>query len=311
VLVVHDDHPEYVSTSIGGTLPAAEVRSVQHHRAHIASVIAERQAWSQRMIGVSLDGTGYGDDGTIWGGELFVGTLEAGFERVAHLRRASLIGGDRAARHPVQAAAGFLAQVDGLPDLSLEPFSFPEHYHRSLLALTKGLRVIPTTSVGRLFDAAAALLGFTRETTFEGQAAMWSEYLAAGADGVEPYPFPFTDGELDFRPLLHAVAADRRRGREPAEVARAFHLGMAHGLSDAVITLCEQHDIDTVVCSGGVFQNELLCAAVKSRLVAERLQVWTNAHVPCNDGGISLGQAALASFDRLDRRCSSEPRIGS
>ena len=98
-------------------LPAAERRWVQHHRAHIASVLAERHAWDRRVIGVSLDGTGYGDDGTIWGGELFLGSLAAGFDRVAHLRRAALVGGDEAARHPVQAAAGFLAQVEGLPDL--------------------------------------------------------------------------------------------------------------------------------------------------------------------------------------------------
>jgi hydrogenase maturation protein HypF len=152
--------------------------------------------------------------------------------------------------------------------------------------------------MGRLFDAAAALLGFTRETTFEGQAAMWAENLATGARTVDPYRFPFENGELDFRPLLHDIAIDRRRGRDPAEVAHAFHLGVAQGLCEAAIALCEEHQADTIVCSGGVFQNELLCAAVKSRLSMARLQVWTNQHVPCNDGGISLGQAALASFDR-------------
>jgi hydrogenase maturation protein HypF len=285
---------------IGRSLQAPQHRSVQHHRAHVASVLAEHQAWNRRVIGVSLDGAGYGDDGTIWGGELFAGSLETGFDRVAHLRPAALIGGDQAARHPVQAAAGFLAQVEGLPDLTLDPFYLPERYRQSLSVLAKGLRVFPTTSMGRLFDAAAALLGFTREMTFEGQAAMWVEHLASSARDVEPYAF-----------LLHAVAIDRRRRREPAEIARAFHLGVALGLCESVMTLCEQHGTDTVVCSGGVFQNELLCASVKSRLSAARLQVWTNHKVPCNDGGISFGQAALASFDRSARGREPEPRIGS
>src|SRR5580704_14476353 len=229
-LVVHDAHPEYVSATMAEALPAAERRSVQHHRAHIASVLAERHAWDRRVIGVSLDGTGYGDDGTIWGGELFLGSLAAGFDRVAHLRRAALIGGDQAARHPVQAAAGFLAQVEGLPDLMSEPFCFSERYRQCQSLLEKDLRVFPTTSMGRLFDAAAALLGFTRETTFEGQAAMWAENLATGARTVDPYRFPFENGELDFRPLLHDIPIDRRCGRDPAEVAHAFHLGVAQGL---------------------------------------------------------------------------------
>ncbi len=311
VLVVHDGHPEYVSTAVAHELPALEAHAIQHHRAHIASVLAEHQDWSRRVIGVSLDGTGYGDDGTIWGGELFAGCVESGFERVAHLRPASLIGGDQAARHPVQAAAGFLAQVEDLPDLMSGPFCFPERYRQSLSLLAKGVRVFPTTSMGRLFDAAAALLGFTRETTFEGQAAMWLENLAAGAGGVEPYAFPFANGELDFRPLLHAVAIDRQRGREPADIARAFHAGVAQGLCESILALCEQHAIDTVACSGGVFQNELLCAAVNSRLTVPHLQVWTNHRVPCNDGGISLGQAALASFAPVERGRGPERRIGS
>jgi hydrogenase maturation protein HypF len=284
---------------------------IQHHRAHIASVLAERQAWSKRVIGVSLDGTGFGDDGAIWGGELFAGSLDTQLERLAHLRQAALVGGDRAARYPVQAAAGFLTQVEGLPDLSSDPFCFSHRYRQAQLLLGKGVRVLPTTSMGRLFDAAAALLGFTRDATFEGQAAMWAEHLAAKACGVEPYAFPFENGELDFRPLLLAVAIDRWHGRDPAEIASAFHLGVAEGVCQAVVSLCEEHETDTVVCSGGVFQNNVLSVAVKARLSAAHLQVWTNAHVPCNDGGISLGQAALASFDRRERGVASDVRTES
>jgi len=296
VIVAHDAHPEYVSTTIGQSLEAAGTLAIQHHRAHIASVLAERQAWDRRVVGVSLDGTGYGDDGTIWGGELFAGSLAGGLDRVAHLRPATLVGGDQAARHPVQAAAGYLAQVDDLPDLMSEPFAFGERYRQCQLLLAKGVRLTETTSMGRLFDAAAALLGFTRHATFEGQAAMWLENLAAGAGDIAPYPFPFVRGELDFRPLLHSVAVDRQRGRELDEIARAFHLGVAAGIGNAILRVSARTRSDIVVCSGGVFQNELLCSELESCMAEAGLVVWTNHHVSCNDGGISLGQAALAAF---------------
>ncbi len=117
-LLVHDAHPEYRSTLHALRLPAREKLAVQHHRAHVASVLAERGEWEKRVLGISFDGTGYGDDGSIWGGEIFEGSLSSGFERIAHLRPAALPGGDAAAHFPVQAAAGFLAQIDGLPDLS-------------------------------------------------------------------------------------------------------------------------------------------------------------------------------------------------
>jgi hydrogenase maturation protein HypF len=285
VLVAHDAHPEYVSTSL-----APPGRPIQHHRAHIASVLAERQAWEQRVVGVSFDGTGYGDDGAIWGGEFFVGSVAQGFTRVAHLRAGALAGGDAAARHPVQAAAGFLSQLEPIPDLGFTP-----RFSRALELIAKGVRTLPTTSIGRLFDTVAAVLGFTREITFEGQAAMWVEHLAKRA-GAEPYPFPFAAGELDFRPLLAAVVEDRLRGRSAAEIARAFHRGLAAGLCRAAAAVADAHSLDTMVLSGGVFQNRLLLEEIAA---VTKLRVWTNAAVPPNDGGISLGQAALAAFEEL------------
>src|SRR4029077_10634761 len=128
LLVAHDAHPQYVSTTHAMGLRACDKRPVQHHRAHIASVLAERGAWDKRVVGVSFDGTGYGDDGTIWGGEIFFGSVREGFQRVSHLRAAALPGGDAAASYPIQAAAGFLAQLDDLPDLAAPPFSFPTRY---------------------------------------------------------------------------------------------------------------------------------------------------------------------------------------
>lgn len=296
LLVVHDSHPQYRSTTFATAMPSAEMRAIQHHRAHIASVLAERGAWEKRILGISFDGTGYGDDATIWGGEMFVGSVCQGFERVAHLRPAMLAGGDSAARHPVQAAAGFLAQLDGLPDVTSAPFGFPERYRNAAALLHKGVRTFATTSVGRLFDTAAALLGFTREISFEGQAAMWLEQLARHAALGDPYPFPFVHSELDFRPLLERIARDRFLGHDVGRIARAFQQGVAQGLADAASQLCEIHGVDTIVLSGGVFQNELLLEDLRSAWSVTPLQVWTNQLVPPNDGGISLGQAALACF---------------
>ncbi|MGH9397036.1 MAG: carbamoyltransferase HypF [Terriglobia bacterium] len=300
--VVHDGHPEYASTTYALELPAREQHAVQHHRAHVASVLAERGEWEKRVLGVSFDGTGYGDDGTIWGGEFFVGSVVQGFERVAHLRQAALPGGDAAAQHPVQAAAGFLAQVIEraelveLADITAPPFGFPARYAQAAQLLRSGVRTFSTTSMGRLFDSAAALLGFTREITFEGHAAMWLEHLAHDQPFAVPYPFPLIGEELDFRPLLQALVQDRSHGRDRGEIARAFQRGIAQGLYDAVKTLCRVHNLDTIVISGGVFQNGLLLEDLKSLIANEPLQVWTNHSVPPNDGGISLGQAALAAF---------------
>jgi hydrogenase maturation protein HypF len=296
LLVVHDCHPQYVSTAYASEMKVSQRLAIQHHLAHVASVLAERGAWDQDVVGVSFDGTGYGDDGSIWGGEIFVGSIRRGFKRSAHLRPALLPGGDAAAQYPVQAAAGFLAPIGDLPELSAAPFHFPKRYHRAREILRKGIRSFTTTSMGRLFDTAAALLGFTREITFEGQAAMWLEHLARRTREAEPYPFPFTGKELDFVPLLCSLIDDRLRGRDSSEIARAVQSGFAQGLADAVMSVCRTQGLDTVILSGGVFQNELLVQDLKTMLHNQPLKLWTNHAVPPNDGGISLGQAALATF---------------
>jgi hydrogenase maturation protein HypF len=296
LLVAYDAHPQYRSSSHAASLGAAELRPIQHHRAHVASVLAERGAWSRPVLGISLDGTGFGDDGTIWGGELFAGSVTEGMERVGHLRPAALAGGDAAARHPVQAAAGFLAQLDDLPDLTAAPFGFPARWEESRRLLESGTRVFPTTSAGRLFDAAAALLGFARPVTFEGQAAIWLEQLARTAPEVEPYPLPVESGVLDWRPLLGAVVADRRRGRDAPAIARAFHSAVAHGLRDAAVALGRRHRLEVVAASGGVFQNALLVGELNGLLEEASMTLWINHAVPPNDGGISLGQAALGAL---------------
>jgi len=312
VCVVRDIHPQYRSSTHASLLGARRVLAVQHHRAHLASVLGEREAWEERVLGVALDGTGYGDDGTIWGGELFVGSLHTGFQRVGHLRPAALVGGDAAARFPEQAAVGFLKQLAGYPDVrdrnvapadfTRAPFHLGDRYRKACHIVESGTRVFATTSMGRLFDCVAALLGFTRAITFEGQAAIWLEQLARRSTASEVYAFPFDGRELDFRPLLRAVIDARLLAHDPCDIARGFHLGLVHGLSSALAVLADAHAVSTVVASGGVMQNELVRQELDARLAARSLTLWTNRAVPANDGGLSFGQAVLAAFDHSTRR---------
>lgn len=294
--VVHDAHPEYVSTRHASGMGAAHVIAVQHHRAHVASVLAERGVFDRPVLGVAFDGTGYGDDGSIWGGECFVGSVHQGFTRVAHLQPATLPGGDASARYPVQAAAGWLGDMADLPDLTAPPFCFPDRYRQADAVRRSGVRTFATTSAGRLFDTAAALLGFTREVSFEGQAAMWLEHLARGADdGAGPeLPMTFDGTIIDPRPGLRALVEARRDGTAAAPLARAFHRALAQVTAAAIRRLAGEAGVTTVVLSGGVMQNVLLLHDLQHALAASTLQLWVNHSVPPNDGGLSLGQAALA-----------------
>lgn len=286
-LIAHDAHPEYRST---GYAAQFERRcAVQHHRAHVASVLAEREAFDTPVLGFAFDGTGYGEDGTIWGGEIFAGDLRGGLTRVAHLRPALLPGGDAAARFPVQAAAGFLYCQDAVAAFEAPPFNFPPRFRHAVELLRRNVRVFPTTSMGRLFDTVAALLGFVREITFEAQAAMWLEYLARCSPPVPAYEFPYRDGELDYRPLLEQILHDRLRGRDVREIARAFHEAVAAG----IVAAADAFGYERVAVSGGVFQNAVLLSALRDAL-GDRL--WTNRVTPANDGGICLGQAAIAAI---------------
>ncbi|HVS16558.1 MAG TPA: Sua5/YciO/YrdC/YwlC family protein, partial [Thermoanaerobaculia bacterium] len=291
--VAHDLHPAYHSTAAAEELRARARVAVQHHRAHVASVLAERGCFEQRVLGVALDGTGHGDDGAIWGGELFAGSLVEGFVRRGSLHSALLPGGDAAARFPAIAAAGFLAAIDDLPDLRAAPFSLPDRYFDARRLITAGVRTFPTTSTGRLFDTAAALLGFVRPVSFEGQAAIWLEHQARAARATGTLAMPFADARLDWRPALRELIERRARGDHPAELARAFHRGLADGLVAALATLAEETGTRTVALSGGVLQNRLLLELLASAAPDAGLELWTNRLVPANDGGVSLGQAAL------------------
>jgi len=324
VTVVHDFHPEFTSTRLAESLPVRRRLAVQHHEAHIASVMAEHDLLDEPVVGVAFDGTGYGTDGTIWGGEFFVGSVRGGFERQAWLRPVNMPGGDAAARFPAQAAAAFVAELTqgakewgqaprdqsssedlaanarsqspffrtDPPDLARLPDPMPKRFWDALKLIEKNVRCFRSTSMGRLFDAVAALLGFLRESTYEGQAAIWLEHQAGQCPPQPTYSFP----DLDHRPLLQAIVADRIAGRSVCEIASAFHAAVASATVAQVRILAERHRLRTVALSGGVFQNELLFDAVVAGLASDTgLWVLTNEAVPVNDGGICLGQAAMAS----------------
>ncbi|MEM6429769.1 MAG: carbamoyltransferase HypF [Deinococcota bacterium] len=298
-VVAYDAHPSYRSQQAALELPALTHIPIQHHRAHIAAVLAEHQAWDTRVLGIAFDGTGYGDDPAvstaIWGGEFFAGSVRTGFERVSHLHYATLPGGDAAAKYPVQAAAGFLHGLD-VPNLTEPPFNFPKRYLQAQDLVAKNVQCYPTSSAGRLFDTVAALLGFTQEMTFEGQAAMWLETLAQTTSPHDYYPVPLVNGVLDYLPLLDGLIHARQQGKQPANLAASFHHSLAKGMADAALSICDEYELDTIVLSGGVFQNGLLTSLLVEILTAKGKHVWLHTKVPPNDGGISLGQAALAAL---------------
>jgi len=294
VLVAHDLHPDFASTRLAESLGAGRRLAVQHHHAHIASVAAEHGLLSEPMIGLAFDGTGFAPGGAIWGGEVFIGSVRDGYERVAHLREVPMPGGDAAARFPVQAAAAFLYELDALPDLRQPPLAFDERYTIAAQLVAKRVRCATSTSMGRLFDAVAALVGFTREQTFEGQAAIWLECLARRATRVREYTF----AGFDHRPMMQAIVADRFAGIDGDEIAAGFHRAVATAAVQCACALSEQRGLPTIALSGGVFQNALLLETMLAHFAerAPNLRVLWNERVPPNDGGIALGQAALAAM---------------
>lgn len=301
VTVAHDSHPHYASTACALDLPTQRRIAVQHHRAHVASVLVEHKALDTRVVGVAFDGTGYGDDGTIWGGEFFVGSVTSGLGRVASLRPFPLPGGDAAARWPLQAAAGVLHDVGDNLDLTAPPFALTSRFRHARQLVSSGVRTFISTSAGRLFDAVAATLGFLHENEYEGQAAEWLEQLAwQGPHECEPLPFALTERHVDLTEALQLILKKRASGADVAALARAFHETVAASIAAMAARLCEDHGVGTVVLSGGTFQNTLLVQRVRSRL-APGMELWTNSAVPSNDGGISLGQAAFA--------CVAQPQL--
>jgi hydrogenase maturation protein HypF len=296
-VVVHDLHPEYLSTKHAMELDGVRLIGVQHHHAHLAACLAEHGDEGP-AVGAIFDGSGYGDDGTVWGGELLVGGL-ADFERVGLLFPVRLPGGDAAVRQPWRMACAWLTAALGVrPALPLVLRGrVPHTAWRQVADLTATGTASPiTTSAGRLFDAVAALCGIRAEVNYEGQAAV---ELEAAADPAEPraYRLPLA-GEpliLDARPTIRAIARDLARGVPVPSVSARFHNALASATATACGTAAERAGTSTVVLSGGVFQNRLLLARTRASLEADGLRVLVPGALPPNDGGIAYGQLAVAS----------------
>ncbi len=309
-VVVYDLHPEYLATKYAKELSLPQI-GVQHHHAHIVSVMAEHGLY-EPVIGVAFDGTGYGPDGAIWGGEFLVADC-LDFKRVAHCRYLPLPGGAMAIRQPWRLAAWILAELYG-DQVATLPISFvrslPPEWPTVLKAAEKQFNSPLTSSAGRLFDAAAALLGIRGSIHYEGQAAVELE-LAAGSRRGYILPYTVIEGEsrqLDLLPAFAAMTERLQSGESPADLAASFHNTVAAAIIEMVKQINKETALRKVALSGGVFQNLRLLAAVEGQLKAEQLTVYLHRRVPTNDGGISLGQAIIASERYI--RDSSPPTGG-
>jgi hydrogenase maturation protein HypF len=298
-VIGYDAHPGFLISAWARELPEVIKVPVQHHHAHFASCLAEN-GHPGKAAGVILDGTGYGSDGAIWGFEIISGNF-ADFNRKYHQRYIHLPGGEAGIRWPWRMALSYLCSSMGERALTAAAGLFPEVAAWELKAVAREistpLRRLPTSSCGRLFDAVSALLGVCRENTYEGQAAIELSELVAGDTGnndLDPYPYRLEKNEVDFLPVFPALLRDIKKGRDKQLMARRFHDTIVEAVTTAVLSVCQREKTDTVALSGGTWHNVYLLNRVTGTLKEHGLNVLTHRHVPTNDGGLSLGQAAVA-----------------
>jgi hydrogenase maturation protein HypF len=297
-VVAYDLHPEYLSTKYALAIDGISTKiPIQHHHAHIASCMADNEIDGE-VIGVALDGLGFGNDGRFWGGEFFVADFVTA-ERVAHLANVPMPGGTKAIREPWRMAAVYLQRAFGddfvkldLPFVrGLEARGWPTL--RSMIATRTNCP--ETSSMGRLFDAVSSLLGVRSQVNYEGQAAIELEALA-DPDSAQSYEFTISGENLiDASGVIHSAVSDLLSGAPPAVVAAGFHGAVARLISLVAELVREKRKLNRVVLSGGVFQNMLLLRQTVKLLRSTNFEVFSHARVPTNDGGISLGQAAIAN----------------
>ncbi len=290
---VCDMHPRYFSAQYAKK-QFAHVKPVQHHMAHVASVLAEHRL-EEDVIGVSFDGTGYGLDGAVWGGEFFR-WQDSAMERVAHLEYVTLCGGDASAKDAVLSKGCYLHHC-GLP---CEDPAFP----MLQAAIKQQINTYRYSGMGRLFDAVAALLGICRENGYEGECAIQLEQAAAAAQGADPPPALYFGTEtgynnlvLTIKPLLEGILAAQAEGISPGVIALGFHQAVVRAVRQVCGALRRKYGIASVALSGGVFMNRILCEGCLKGLREDGFSVYINEKVPTNDGGIALGQGFLALRD--------------
>ncbi|MYH43067.1 MAG: carbamoyltransferase HypF [Acidimicrobiaceae bacterium] len=299
-LLVHDLHPEYLSTKFAASADLAPRLGVQHHHAHLASCLTDA-GFRGPAIGVMFDGMGWGTDGTLWGGEILVGDA-GGYERFAHLRPVPMPGGTAAIRQPWRMAMAHLHEAFG-PDVPAMPsLAAHEEHISAVLDQCRPGQSILTTSIGRLFDSMAALCGVALAATYEGQAAIRFEQVA-GPD-VRRYPVEISGGTpavIEFSPLVEAVVSDLLTGQPPELIAGAFHRWVSDAAVAASRQARESTGISAVALSGGVFQNRRLTELLVPDLEQAGFEILRHRQVPPNDGGIALGQAAVGRATLANR----------
>jgi len=303
-VVACDLHPGYLSTQYAESLAATRVIEVQHHWAHIASVLAEHEL-AGPVIGLACDGTGYGTDGAIWGCECMIASL-GGFERFGHLSYYPLAGGDRASQEAIRPLVSLLRQAYG-EHFTLAEFTWlleriePDHkkLRLTLEQIDRGINTVNTSSLGRVFDAVAAMIGLGECNHFDAQLPMFLESIAQpGVEDRYEYDLHHRSGEpvqLSLRKTLQGLAGDLRRSEAPAIVSTKFHNTLAEALLAMAKEARESTRLETTALSGGVFCNRYLANRLTLRLKQEGFAVLLNRDVPSNDGGIALGQAAIAA----------------
>jgi hydrogenase maturation protein HypF len=315
-VIVYDLHPEYLSTKYAvAQTKISEKIGVQHHYAHIVSCMADNglepltpEGKPRKVIGVGFDGIGYGEDGSIWGGEFLIADY-FGYTRAGHLRAVAMPGGEAAIREPWRMAGSFLKESfgDSFMNLGIE---FAGRIDRDAWAVIQksidlNINCFQTSSMGRLFDAVSSLIGVRDVIHYEGQAAIELEYVA-GERSEKAYAFDVqkVDGVhvVDWQPLFEQIVRDLRRGETRGTIASKFHNAVAKMIVNVCEILRNEHGLEEAALSGGVFQNTLLLEKTVPLLEKSGFRAYVHHRVPTNDGGISLGQAAFACLNDQPRQ---------
>jgi hydrogenase maturation protein HypF len=310
-VIVCDLHPGYATTAWARRVANGRpVLAVQHHHAHAVSLLAEHQRLDTPIIAVAYDGTGYGLDGTVWGGELLAVSDPAEFTRVGHLTPFALPGGDGAVRQPGRIALDLLnrAGIDWTPDLPPVRAVGEEGLHVLAQQIPRGVGCVPTTSMGRLFDAVASLLGVCQQVSYEGQAAVELEHIARRGRDTR-LDFAVDGGVMDPAPLIIGIVDGLRAGAELADLAAGFHQAVIRATATAVRHCADAAGISVIGLTGGVFANRILLQGLRESLTNTGYEVLSHRIVPCNDGGLALGQATIAAARRATR--AAEERNGT
>ena len=285
-VIAHDLHPDYASTRFAMGRDGTKI-AVQHHHAHLASCMAENRL-NGEVIGVTLDGSGYGTDETVWGGEFLIGGYET-FRRIFHLRQVPMPGGEAAIHQPWRMALSHLLDANIEPSLCLSQIP-PSSLTMTKQMIQRGVRCPITSSMGRLFDAVGVIIGGRSEVSHEGQAAIELEWLVEGVNVKEGYP-----SGVDTRPMIRAIVQDVQAKIDRRTIAAKFHFTIAHLISSICQLLRDTTGLNRVVLGGGVFLNAVLTKMVEDQMCNAGFELFRHEVVPPGDGGLCLGQLAIAA----------------